>query len=586
MIQLLALLSLALVTLQPLESSARELDVSPLDALCAPCLEGRKAGSDAGRRTGELVASMLRSTGVQLSPFAEDFVQEFQWIEPGFDRGAELEFRLPSSMTPALMDSAKYSVPAWSGSGEGEGEVIFAGFGLINRGLPRWDDYAHEDLRDKVVVIQSGLPPGVKDAPEHSLPSRVELAARLGARAVLVSPDPFDPELDLRASAGGEVAWRFASVPVAFLSLDLSDSLLYEEGFTTRSLVARMNRSRRTATLALPNQRIRLSTPSAGDPLTGRNVIGWLPGRSAETLVVSAHFDHLGLVDPAGPAADGNVYRGADDNASGVTALLHVARCMADRTEADRPLSLLFVIFDAEEAGRVGSRWFCNQELPATHPIRLVVNMDMVGRLEGRPLQVFDSGRVSGLQELLAPAAESAGLELQLADLTASPSDHSSFLARGVPAIMLFSGTHGDYNTPRDTPERIDRPGLARVANFVIDLLDRVAVAPGSFALSVGQPATAATGARVTVAMGIVPGYAGSGRGMEISSVHESSPAEQAGLRAGDRVTAMGEYPVESIYDYTFALRHFHAGDRIRVAFLRGTEERQTDVLLMERNTP
>lgn len=567
------------------------LEDHALDRLASPSLEGRMAGSPAGARAASLVDSLFRAAGLQPPPFIESangsgsLDQPFRWVPPSFVDGGRLEFRLSSGMMPVQHDPGLYSVPSWSGGGSARGEVLFAGFGMIHRGLPRWDDYAHLDLRDKVVVIQSGLPIGVPPSAENSLPARAALAARLGARAVLFCPDPFSP-LDLRETAGAELAFEPLPVPVAYLGPELADSLLYEDRQTTRLLVGRMNRQRKSVSLQPVNQQIVLETPAPAAPLEGRNILGWLPGLSPEVVVVSAHFDHLGRVDPALPPAEGNVYTGADDNASGVSALLGVARRMAALPVSQRPLSLLFVAFDGEEQGRVGSRRFCSDlPLPA-QSIRLVLNLDMVGRLEGRPLQIFDAGRAEGLVPLLEEAARAEGLELALSDLAASPSDHSSFLERGIPAVMLFSGTHGDYNTPRDTAERIDRAGLARVGRFLDGVLERVARRDGRFALVGDAPAAAGGASRVTVAMGIVPGYAGGGQGMEVTSVKADSPAGEAGIRAGDRITGLGGFPVTSIYDYTFALRHFHAGDTVPVALLREGRPLQVQVVLAQRDTP
>jgi hypothetical protein len=573
-------------------AEVKSLEIHALERLASPALEGRLAGSPAGERAAVLVDSLFRAAGLSAPPFTapgatpdEPASQAFTWVDSGFREGASLEFRLSSGLQPVIHDPRLYSIPAWSGGGQVQGEVLFAGYGLVHREIPRWDDYAHLDLRGKVVVLQAGLPAGVRPSPDNSLPARAALAARLGAEAVLFCPDAFG-SLDLRESAGGELAFAPVSLPVAFLGPELADSLLFEAAYTTRSFVGRMNRQRKSASLLLDNQRIRIVTPDPAPVRRGRNILGWLPGLSPEVLLVTAHFDHLGLVDPGLPPAQGNVYTGADDNASGVSALLAVARRMAALPTEQRPLSMLFVAFDGEEQGRVGSRWFCSDLPVPANTIRLVLNLDMVGRLEGRPLTVFDAGRAEGLPALLEEAARAEGLELALSDLEASPGDHSSFLERGVPAIMLFSGTHPDYNTPRDTADRIDRQGLARVGRFLEGVLARVGQRGGGFARIGDTPVSAPGAARVTVAMGIVPGYAAGGQGMEVSAVKADSPAGRAGLQAGDRITGLGGFPVTSIYDYTFALRHFHAGDTVPVALLRAGRPLRVDVVLAERETP
>jgi hypothetical protein len=204
---------------------------------------------------------------------------------------------------------------------------------------------------------------------------------------------------------------------------------------------------------------------------TGRNVIALLegsdPALQAEAVVIGAHYDHLGhgAFGSAAPDRVGEIHNGADDNASGVAALLRVAELLAAGPRPAR--SVLFIAFTGEEAGLLGSAHFVREPLLPLDRMRAMLNMDMVGRLEGRPLIVHGTGTAGEWQSLLEPAASALGIELALRPEGFGPSDHTSFYRNDVPVLHFFTNTHGDYHRPSDDWERIDADGLERIAQLV-----------------------------------------------------------------------------------------------------------------------
>lgn len=311
--------------------------------------------------------------------------------------------------------------------------------------------------------------------------------------------------------------------------------------------------------------------------LRGRNVLGLLPGRDParrdEVVVIGAHYDHLGRggFGSLAPEPQGAVHNGADDNASGVAALLLVAERLRRRPPAR---SVLFLAFSGEELGLLGSTRFLAQPTLPPERIRAMLNLDMVGRLENDPLLVYGVGTAEEWPAILA-RANAGGLPLSLLPDGYGPSDHSAFYARDIPVLHFFTNTHDDYHRPSDDWEKIDLDGIRRIAALVEAVAREVADRPGTLALVRGAgrpPQTGAVERGVGAYLGTIPDYTPAEHGMRIGGVRAGSPAEQAGLRAGDVIVRIDEHEIADIYGFTEALRAHQPGDRVRITLLRDGE--------------
>jgi len=280
-----------------------------------------------------------------------------------------------------------------------------------------------------------------------------------------------------------------------------------------------------------------------GKPVEAMNVIGVLPGTrsdwSDQSIVLSAHYDHLGLGWPDVHTGDkGKVHRGADDNASGVSVLIELARNFVAEGGGSR--NLVFTAFSGEEAGLQGSRYFVSHPLLPVAGIRGVINMDTVGRLNDGEIAIHATGTADEWQHIFRGVGFVTGIKSRNVAARVGGSDQDSFIDAGVPAVQIFTGAHADYHRPTDTPDKIDDAGLVKVATFVKEalayLLEReepmtvriegAIVAPSSDR----QPP--ASGRRVS--FGTVPAFDFAGPGVKVDSVVTGSPAQQAGMRAGD----------------------------------------------------
>jgi hypothetical protein len=318
------------------------------------------------------------------------------------------------------------------------------------------------------------------------------------------------------------------------------------------------------------------------EPLRLHNVIGVLPGTDPRlahaSLVVGAHYDHLGRGDSGARGEDhGRIHPGADDNASGVAVLLELARSMAGKPQ---PRSVVFVAFTGEENGRLGSRHFMEQPgRDAAQAPMAMINLDTVGRLGERPLIVFGTGSATEWTHILHGAGYVTGVPVQEVADDIGSSDQTSFIAAGVPAVQLFSGVHADYHRPGDTADKIDAAGLVKTARVVGEMVDYLAGRSGPLTPATGgapPTAAAASGDRQRrVSLGTVPDYAWRGDGVRLEGVRAGTPAAQAGLQAGDIITRLNGRAVTGLQDYSQILRELTPGAKVSIRLLRDGREQQ-----------
>jgi aminopeptidase YwaD len=324
----------------------------------------------------------------------------------------------------------------------------------------------------------------------------------------------------------------------------------------------------------------------------GRNVIAILRGSDMalrdEFIVVGAHYDHLGMggFGSLEPAAASVVHNGADDNASGVAAMLAAA---AELAGGERPRrSILFVAFTGEEMGLLGSSRFVASGPVEVDRMKAMLNLDMVGRLEERPLIVYGVDTATEWRPLLDRLAATAGLTIAPRGEGYGPSDHTSFYARDVPVLHFFTNVHGDYHRPGDDWDRIDVDGLERVTRLVASVAREVANDPKALTVVRGAGDPPATGEARSSGygawLGSIPDFAPVERGVLLSGVSADSPAERAGLRGGDILVGLGEHEVADLEAMTVALRAHRPGDTIRVRFLRDGREQAVQVTLGSRS--
>jgi len=544
--------------------------------LASDALEGRRAGSAGADMAAHFIAERLRALALEPAGDGGSFLQSLSFVaavNPG--PGNRLVLTLPGGERVATPGEEFTPLP-FSATGEAAGEVVFAGYG-IPAPDDGWDDYAGLDVKGKVVLVLRFSPhgddPASKLQPYMALRRKAAEARQRGAVALLVATGPVEAKDTAPVKISFDASFADAGLPVLGIATPLAESLFAGQGFTLAELQRRMNERFEPASRPLGVQ-ARLATDVVQQRAATANVLGLLrgsdPTRAHEVVVVGAHYDHLGWGgEGSGSLAPQQlaIHNGADDNASGVAGLLELARALAAHPPAR---SVLFAAFAAEEVGLLGSSHLV-QNLPVPREnVVAMLNMDMIGRpKEGSRLTVSGVGTAAEWPHLVDAVNGNHHLSISTDKGGFGASDHSSFYAASVPVLFLFTGAHQDYHRPSDDAWRLDYPGLAKVVTFAADLARTVADLPNRPTFQ--RVAEEGRGERrgYKVRTGVIPEFGWEGQGFKISGVGGGSPAERAGLKAGDIVLRFGARQVRNIYDYMYALGDHQPGEVVELLVLR-----------------
>ncbi|MEW6742009.1 MAG: M20/M25/M40 family metallo-hydrolase [Planctomycetota bacterium] len=326
-----------------------------------------------------------------------------------------------------------------------------------------------------------------------------------------------------------------------------------------------------------------------GEPVTLRNVIAVLRGARKEweqqSVVVGAHYDHLGRGWPdVRSGMEGQVHNGADDNASGVAVLLEVARLLAAESHPER--TIVFVAFSGEEWGLKGSREYVrSMERWPVRDALAMINLDTVGRLQGKKLTVLGAGSATEWVHIAMGIGFTTGIESTVVPDDFGGSDQKPFLEAGVPAIQLFTGPHEDYHRPSDDVEKIDAGGLVKVALFLREAVLYLGAREERLTsnLDAGRETAAPSAQGRKVSLGTMPDFAFGGPGVRVAKVVEGSPAASAGLEEGDVILAIDAHEVADLRAYSESLKACSPGQVIRIRLRRGKDELTLEATLVSR---
>jgi hypothetical protein len=323
-----------------------------------------------------------------------------------------------------------------------------------------------------------------------------------------------------------------------------------------------------------------------------RNVIAIIPGtsptRRGEMVVIGAHYDHLGNggFGALDPDSTGRVHNGADDNASGTAALLEIGRILAQRRPAR---TIVLVAFSGEELGTLGSSYFVNHPRPEPiDSLYAMLNLDMVGRLRSARLLALGAATAREFPALLDSLNTPPRFDLRASGDGWGPSDHAVFFATRHPVLHFFTDLHEDYHRSTDDWDKLNVAGIAQVAQFVADVGLALANRSGPLTfVDAPRPQAVAGGSGYGAYLGTIPDMSGGGvsDGVRITGVRSGSPAEQAGLAAGDVITAIADKHIANLYDMTDALRAHQPGDTVVIVSRRDGVERRATTVLGKRGT-
>ena len=300
-----------------------------------------------------------------------------------------------------------------------------------------------------------------------------------------------------------------------------------------------------------------------------RNVVGYLDNGAGNTVVIGAHYDHLGYEHPGSLYAEGRaIHNGADDNASGVAGMLYLMKELKGKYTNN---NYLFIGFSGEEYGLWGSNYFTKNPTMELEGVNYMLNMDMIGRLNNEGKLSINGVGTSPAWGQAMDDISIPGISVVTTEGGMGASDHTSFYISDIPAIHFFTGQHEDYHKPSDDEDKINYKGLQLVMDYMMELIENLND-DGEIAFTKTTDADQQSRRSFNVTLGVMPDYLFDGDGMRIDGVREDRPAKRAGIMKGDIVIQMGEYPVDSMTGYMECLSKFKPGETIKVLVKRGDQ--------------
>lgn len=315
--------------------------------------------------------------------------------------------------------------------------------------------------------------------------------------------------------------------------------------------------------------------PDSVKEIEVKNIIGFLDNKAATTVVIGAHYDHLGFGDHSSlNTGERAIHNGADDNASGTAALLQLAKELKGKFTNN---NYLFIAFSGEEKGLWGSSYYSkNSTLPITS-INYMINMDMVGRLAENKLAIYGTGTSPVWIDLLKKVIPDT-IKLSTTESGIGPSDHTSFYLKDIPVLHFFTGQHEDYHKPSDDVDKINFKGMVTVISLIEKIVSELND-DGKLAFTKTKEEDKSNTPSFKVTLGVMPDYMFTGSGMQISAVREGKPAANAGMEAGDIVIKLGSTDVTDMQTYMQALSVYKAGDKAKVCFIRNGKKKKAKVI-------
>ena len=568
--------------------SAKDLRAH-VDFLASETLEGRLTGSEGARKASEYLSEQLHAIP-DVKPAGDDntFFQSFDFSAGTKIVANETSLVITSNENSSALELEKDFQPlAFSETGDVSGDVVFAGYGLAtpSKDGSAYDSYAGLDVKDKVVLVLRYVPENAEPAQRQELNRyaglryKAMLAREHGAKAILVVTGPNSPNAGELVADVNDTSNSSSGIPAASITAEIAERLLIASGKKLKTLQTDLDTINPHAAsgFALESATVKLKTKIERQRKPDRNVIAILPptdgnAATAEYIVVGAHYDHLGRSEVGALSRKGEerqICYGADDNASGTSVVLELARSIAaDKTPRKR--GIVFCFWSGEEIGLIGSGHFTEQPEVPIKNVAAYVNFDMVGRLRGNQLMLQGVGSSSAWRKMIERRNVAAGFALSLQDDPYLPTDSTSFYTRGVPTLAFFTGSHEDYHRPTDRPDTLNYEGMERIAKFsraiVLDL-SNAERRPDYVKVDRAQQGGSRDALRVYI--GSIPDYGTEVAGVKLSGTRGGSPADKAGLISGDVIVEFGGQKIANIYDYTYALDAAKIGKTLDVIVLR-----------------
>jgi aminopeptidase YwaD len=502
-------------------------------------LEGRRTGTNGEKLAMEYISNQFKTIGL-LPKGTDQYYQAFE-----INEGKQINATTYFTINNVTLETGKDFFPfPYSPNRKVEESPAIA---IQEAGMPWFVDLA-ESLDEN------------KNNPHFDLEEYIrknsKKAADRGATAVILyNSSAVDDKLEFNPKDKSDTL----PVPVLFVLKDAAKKYFGDK----------------TATL-----NIKIKTDISEKKRTGHNVVGYIDNGAATTVVLGAHFDHLGYGE------DGNsmlrtgeklIHNGADDNASGTAALIELAKIL--KTSKAKHNNYLFIAFSGEELGLFGSKYYTEHPTIDLNAANYMINMDMVGRLNDstKVLSVGGFGTSPQWASVINTQDKKLPFVIKIDSSGTGPSDHTSFYLKSIPVLFFFTGQHKDYHRPTDDADKINYAGELKVINYINGIITNLNKQEEKMVfLKTRETTNRATSFKVT--LGIMPDYTYDGSGVRADGVTDGKPASKAGIKTGDVIVQLGDYPVNSLDTYMQALGKFSKGDKTKVKYKRGNETLESPI--------
>ena len=583
-----------------------------VEALASPGFEGRMTGTTGEQKATQYVADEFRRLGLEPAGQNSTYFQQFN-----FTAGMEIEksstLKLDGPRKALRKINPKTNTDwrpvTWSATGETPlKQVVWGNYGIVApeaNGFSEYDSFVHLDVKDKWVMVLRYMPEEI--SPEYrqhlsrysSLRYKAMTLRDKGATGMIVVSGPQSGVKEQLIPIQFDASASAASLPVISVTDEMAELLLCPKRGKDCKPLKKLQET-------LDDGSVQMGFPTSfqlsaqidlkKEKRTGRNVLGVLKSNlpnNEPPLIVGGHVDHLGKEGGSSSLAreeeKGKIHFGADDNASGVASTLEMAEWLVGQKQQGKlemKRDILFGAWSGEELGLLGSAYYVDQLAAANHSndlsnqIAAYLNMDMVGRYKDA-LVVNGVGSSSIWRREIERRNAPIGLRLVLKEDSYLPTDATSFYMKKVPILSVFTGSHSEYHSPRDTPDLLNYEGMEKITKFLSLIARELAISveePDYLEPQKPQEQTARAGLRAY--LGTIPDYGeGSVPGLKISGVSKGGPAEKAGLTAGDIIVELAGRKIENIYDYTYAIDAVKIGQTTSIVVVRDNNKIELEIV-------
>lgn len=518
-------------------------------------LEGRLTGSPGEQLAGEYIASLFKDWGIEPKGEQDTYFQSFT-----FTAGREYvgTNKLTINKINFKTDVDYYALPE-SGNGTVKGILTDVGFGIDAPDLPYSDFAGKNKLSGKIFLINLSSPDGIHPHSKYNqyttIGKKIATAVEKGALAIVfynTDANLPDPEIKIVPKT---IA---ANIPVLFIKS------------------AAYNKVKDSLT---KNTKIEIAVNTRKTEKTGRNVIGFINNNAPNTVIIGAHYDHLGYGESGGSLHAGmpDIHNGADDNASGVAVLLQLANNLHNNPDA-KACNYLFIAFSGEELGLYGSNYYVQHPTVPLSQVNYMLNYDMVGRLDTTSRTLTINGVGTSPQWSVLNTITTGNLHIKTTESGVGPSDHTSFYWQKIPAIHFFTGIHADYHKPTDDAEKVNTEGVEAILDYSMSLITTLNKQNEKLQFTPTKTEESQKAPKYKITLGIMPDYAYEGTGIRLTGVIDGRPAQNAGLQAGDVIIKIGNTPITNMHSYMEALSLLKAGDATTIKILRNETESDINI--------